>query len=162
MKNTTQLIAEAKTRIIKNLENYGDGSLVGDSGFIVYLLEQELQSLEKVVREEGRREMSVIFRKAMDEALSETVDDGQSMLIGHQLNASAYSYIVFKKIKKALSPTKEQESSNVNRVEVINYHKELARDYVFWGKEGEVEVELSYQDDGRTLKIFIKPKQGDK
>jgi hypothetical protein len=39
-----------------------------------------------------------------------------------------------------------------NRVEVID---ETGRAYVFWGKEGNVSVELHKQDGGRTLKVFI-------
>ena len=46
---------------------------------------------------------------------------------------------------------------DVNRVEVIDHATGGDRAYVFWEKEPH-EVELSEQDDGRTLKIFITKK----
>jgi hypothetical protein len=42
---------------------------------------------------------------------------------------------------------------NVTRFEVID---ESGRSYVRYG----VEIELSYQDDGRTLKVFVRAKAG--
>lgn len=53
------------------------------------------------------------------------------------------------------SPSKEQDPlSNVDRLEVID---ETGRAYVKGSIYGSpVEVELSYQDDGRTLKVFVK------
>ena len=47
---------------------------------------------------------------------------------------------------------------NTNRVEVIDhYHRDdrLGRAYVFWEPENTVKVELVFQDDGRTLKVFL-------
>lgn len=52
--------------------------------------------------------------------------------------------------------------SLVNRVEVINHWVdpngprafEYGRAFVFWEEKAEVELQL--QDDGRTLKIFIR------
>lgn len=48
-------------------------------------------------------------------------------------------------------------TEKVNRVEVINHTKPIeeggGRAYVFW--EDKAKVELSLQDGGRTLKIFI-------
>lgn len=50
-------------------------------------------------------------------------------------------------------------TEHVNRVEVIDHtipiEKGGGRAYVRWDKEGTVQVELSLQDDGRTLKVFI-------
>lgn len=43
----------------------------------------------------------------------------------------------------------------VTRFEVID---ETGRAYVKHG----VEIELSYQDDGQTLKVFVKPRKADK
>lgn len=49
------------------------------------------------------------------------------------------------------------DTSKVTRVEVIDHTKPLeeggGRAYVFW--ENEAKVELSLQDDGKTLKVFI-------
>ena len=58
--------------------------------------------------------------------------------------------------------TKESElaylTEKVNRVEVIDHTKSVekggGRAYVFW--EDKAEVELSLQDEGRTLKVFIQ------
>jgi hypothetical protein len=44
----------------------------------------------------------------------------------------------------------EMDISNVTRVEVID---ETGRAYVAWDKS--IGVELSLQDDGRTLKVFV-------
>lgn len=52
---------------------------------------------------------------------------------------------------------KNIDTSRVNRVEVINHtSKGAGRDYVFWPRDIEIQVEVALQDDGRTLKIFIK------
>ena len=52
---------------------------------------------------------------------------------------------------------KEQDLTKVNRVEVIDHTKPVeqggGRAYVFW--EDKAKVEISIQDDGRTLKVFI-------
>ena len=45
--------------------------------------------------------------------------------------------------------TKSFEQKEVTRFEVID---EQGRTYARWN----VEIELSYQDDGRTLKVFVK------
>lgn len=55
------------------------------------------------------------------------------------------------------------DTSKVNRVEVINHVTNDGRVYIFWPSDdptvtgGPWSVELSLQDDGRTLKVFIKP-----
>lgn len=54
-------------------------------------------------------------------------------------------------VKLLLSHSRSQVLEEVNRVEVID---ETGRAYVKW--EDKLDVELSYQDSGRTLKIFIK------
>jgi hypothetical protein len=51
------------------------------------------------------------------------------------------------------------KEKKLTRVEIINYYDDKGRDYVFW--EDDAEIELSYQDEGRTLKIFIEKKQDD-
>ncbi len=64
-------------------------------------------------------------------------------------------------IKKALQSqadkTREELTSNVNRVEVIDYTKSIekggGRAYVKW--EDELDVRLDIQDEGKTLKVFI-------
>jgi hypothetical protein len=38
----------------------------------------------------------------------------------------------------------------------------VRRAYVFWGKEGQVAVELSRQHGGRTWKIFISDRPGER
>lgn len=52
------------------------------------------------------------------------------------------------------------DTSKVTRVEVIEHTKSIekggGRAYVFW--EEKANVELSLQDNGRTLKIFISDK----
>jgi hypothetical protein len=51
----------------------------------------------------------------------------------------------------------ETNSTNkVTRVEVID---ENGRSYVNWNENNK--VELSYQDDGRTLKVFIDKREND-
>lgn len=58
------------------------------------------------------------------------------------------------------------DTSKVNRVEVIDHTKSDGggRVYVYWSKYGRgitnPKVELHLQDEGRTLKVFIKY-QGD-
>mgnify|MGYP001607881109 CR=1 FL=1 len=42
-----------------------------------------------------------------------------------------------------------------NRVEVIDHSKYgTGRDYVRW--EEDIEAEVEYQDEGKTIKVFIK------
>lgn len=50
------------------------------------------------------------------------------------------------------------DTSKVTRIEVIDHQSEpvIGRAYTKWGCE---KVELSLQDDGKTLKIFISKKQ---
>lgn len=51
----------------------------------------------------------------------------------------------------------------VNRVEVINHTKSSeeggGRAYVYWDTKNNTDVELSLQDLGKTLKVFISNKQ---
>lgn len=47
------------------------------------------------------------------------------------------------------------DTSAVTRVEVLDYDREWPRAYSRWGLDV---VELSLQDDGKTLKIFINAK----
>lgn len=50
------------------------------------------------------------------------------------------------------------ETKKVTRVEVIDHTKDgEGRAFVKW--QDNLEVTLSYQDDGRTLKIFLKEKE---
>ena len=51
--------------------------------------------------------------------------------------------------------TMNQLLGNVNRVEVID---ENGRSYVNWNDDNAVQIDL--QDDNRTLKIFIRKKDG--
>ena len=57
----------------------------------------------------------------------------------------------------AIKRMEAMNTSKVNRVEVIDHTKSVekggGRAYVFW--EDGAKVELSLQDEGRTLKIFI-------
>jgi hypothetical protein len=46
------------------------------------------------------------------------------------------------------------DTQKVTRVEVINHRNEKGRVYTL-GPADDVKVELSLQDDGRTLKVFI-------
>jgi hypothetical protein len=46
----------------------------------------------------------------------------------------------------------------INRLEVIDYYNSKGRALVQWADD--LAVELSYQDEGRTLKIFISKKDG--
>ena len=50
--------------------------------------------------------------------------------------------------------TEVLDINKVSRLEVISYEK--WREYVNWNKEWTLGLEESLQDDGRTLKIFIK------
>lgn len=45
-------------------------------------------------------------------------------------------------------------TGKVNRVEIINYIDSKGRVYS-WGPRPGVKVEVSLQDDGRTLKVFL-------
>ena len=52
------------------------------------------------------------------------------------------------------------KTDKVNRLEVINHSDNnlpIGLAFVFYAKEGE-EIKLEYQDDGRTIKIFITRK----
>ena len=61
-----------------------------------------------------------------------------------------------------MSETKEDHQTDfklikVTRVEVIDHSKTLEEGGArVFSKKNCVDVELSYQDDGKTLKIFIK------
>lgn len=46
----------------------------------------------------------------------------------------------------------EKISKNVNRVEVID---RTGRAYIEWG---DIDVKISLQDEGRTIKVFVKNK----
>lgn len=52
------------------------------------------------------------------------------------------------------------DTSKVTRFEVINHYNDNGgRELVKW--HSDLKVELSLQDDGQTLKVFLsKPKQG--
>lgn len=54
------------------------------------------------------------------------------------------------------------DTSKINRVEVINHTRTLeeggGRVYVYWDTKDNSDVELSLQDNGCTLKVFIKEK----
>ena len=52
------------------------------------------------------------------------------------------------------------DTTNVTRVEVIDHSDfGMGRAYVRWDEQ--IKVELSLQDDGRTLKIFISDRNED-
>lgn len=53
-------------------------------------------------------------------------------------------------LETAMKQEKEYDNSKLTRFEVID---ENGRAYT----QRDCNVELSYQDDGRTLKVFIKP-----
>lgn len=56
--------------------------------------------------------------------------------------------------------TVRQQTEKVDRFEVID---DTGRAYVKGSIYGSpVKVELSYQDDGRTLKVFVKPREEDR
>jgi len=50
--------------------------------------------------------------------------------------------------------TEALDINKVSRLEVISY--ENGREYVNWNKEWTLGLEESLQDDGQTLKIFIR------
>lgn len=53
----------------------------------------------------------------------------------------------------------EDLTNKLNRVEVIDHTKSFeeggGRRFVYWDTKNETKVELSFQDEGRTLKIFL-------
>ena len=59
------------------------------------------------------------------------------------------------KEQEELNEKINQRLTQVTRIEVID--NLIGRVYVNWKKENQVEV--SIQDDGRTLKVFIDPKR---
>jgi len=55
-------------------------------------------------------------------------------------------------------------TNKVNRVEVID-HTKIAKEFGEFGRvftkwEDDIEVEISMQDNDRTLKVFIKDREG--
>lgn len=54
------------------------------------------------------------------------------------------------------------DTTKLNRIEVIDHTLSLedggGRVYVYWDTKNNTDVELDYQDDGRTLKIFLRKK----
>jgi hypothetical protein len=57
------------------------------------------------------------------------------------------------------------EWKKINRVEVVNHYADEespghGRSFVFWVDEGTAEVAEAIQDEGRTLKIFIRRTAG--
>lgn len=66
--------------------------------------------------------------------------------------------IGFRYGSKSFSKDKVVKAHKVNRVEIINHvnsKTDYGREYVNYLPEG-AEVELQFQDDGRTLKVFIQ------
>jgi len=60
----------------------------------------------------------------------------------------------FEKAEAALNKLMEQPAEKVNRLEVID---DTGRAYVKGSIYGSpVSIKLSYQDDGRTLKVFVE------
>lgn len=51
---------------------------------------------------------------------------------------------------------REARTCFVNRVEVVNEASGEGRAYSFWGKEGATFANIEIQDDGRTMKVFIR------
>lgn len=107
-----------------------------------HLRQSQLALLQAVV--EGM-EQELEIQKQVQEKSKEVVAIGRARVAG----MVADKYTRMGKI--------EALTSKVNRVEVINHTKPIeeggGRAYVFW--EDKAKVELSLQDDGRTLKIFI-------
>ena len=56
-----------------------------------------------------------------------------------------------------LSQQKEENLSNVTRLELIDYTAKVPRSYVVWDESIKVTQEL--QDDGRTLKVFVRRRE---
>lgn len=54
------------------------------------------------------------------------------------------------------------DTTRINRVEIINHTVPLeeggGRAYVYWDTKNKSNIELSVQDSGKTLKIFISRK----
>lgn len=61
---------------------------------------------------------------------------------------------------------KNLDTSKVSRVEVINHTRTLeeggGRVYVYWDTKNQSDIEVSLQDTGRTMKIFISDKKESK
>jgi hypothetical protein len=53
---------------------------------------------------------------------------------------------------EAVRQEERERVGSVTRVEVIDYRRDPARCYAEWG----IGAELAYQDEGRTLKVFVR------
>lgn len=81
-----------------------------------------------------------------------------------EYNKEIDRYLEIREFYKSLLAKKMEEALNtdkVTRIEVVDYTKDVLDDnrraYVKWDKD--IKVELSFQDDNRTLKVFISNKQ---
>ncbi len=82
-----------------------------------------------------------------------TVQEAVDILI--RVRDRKVPYHSIEEIDEALTlVTEALDVSKVSRLEVISY--ENGREYVNWNKKWNLRIEESLQDDGRTLKIFIR------
>ena len=65
-------------------------------------------------------------------------------------NWDSDKYITLMTLQDYFSDLSQLQNNQLNRVEIID---KKGRSYVNWNKNNK--IELSYQDSGRTLKIFI-------
>jgi hypothetical protein len=47
-------------------------------------------------------------------------------------------------------------SSKVTRVVLVDHRKDIGKGRIYDCRDDEMTIELSYQDDGRTLKVFLR------
>jgi hypothetical protein len=74
----------------------------------------------------------------------------EEILIDHVGDLELYREDLIAAMVEMYQRATENKEGKVNRIEVID---EKGRSYVNWDKRNK--VELHYQDEGRTLKIFI-------
>lgn len=56
------------------------------------------------------------------------------------------------------------DTTKISRVEVVNHcshrtEEDRGRVYVYWDAKDRSDIQLSLQDEGRTLKVFIRDKK---
>lgn len=89
----------------------------------------------------------------LEELLS--IIDGETPEI-YESRKAAYR----KKLERYVSQERQKAARKVTRLEIIDHTKPLedggGRTVLFYDKRKQ--IELDYQDDGRTLKIFLSPR----
>lgn len=106
-----------------------------------------ITSPKQEVSEEAKRRVKILYAPSHKKYIESPKQEGKFI----KLNLDTHSIFIS---NSALKQEESSDLSKVTRLEVIDHSpKGTGRAFVKYDIK---ELELSYQDDGRTLKIFIK------